>query len=144
MKNILVAVDFKEGTEKVLDFAKQFGQFYLAKVWIIHVSAPEPDFVGYEVGPQYISDMREIELKEEHKQLKKYADDLSFTGVAAESIMLEGGTVEMLSAEIEKLHVKLLIVGHHKHGFFHKAFFGRTDVSLIEHVNIPTLVVPVD
>ena len=39
---------------------------------------PEPDFVGYEVGPQYISDMREIELKEEHKQLKKYADDLSF------------------------------------------------------------------
>ncbi len=144
MKNILVAVDFREGTEKVLNFAKQFGQIYLAKVWIIHVAAPEPDFVGYEVGPQYISDMREIELKEEHKQLKKYADDLSFTGVAAESIMLEGGTVEMLSAEIEKLHVELLIVGHHKHGVFHKAFFGRTDVSLIEHVNIPTLVVPVD
>ena len=40
MKNILVAVDFREGTEKVLNFAKQFGQIYLAKVWIIHVAAP--------------------------------------------------------------------------------------------------------
>ncbi len=144
MKNVLVAVDFKEGTEKVLDFAKQFGQMYLAKVWIIHVSAPEPDFVGYEVGPQYISDMREVELKEEHKLLKKYADDMSFVGVASEGIMLEGGTVEMLAAEITKLHIELLIVGHHKHGVFHKAFFGRTDVSLIEHVKVPTLVVPVD
>ncbi len=143
MKNILVAVDFKEGTEKVLDFARQFGQMYLAKIWIIHVSAPEPDFVGYEVGPQYISDMREVELKEEHKILKKYADDLNFTGIAAESIMLEGGTVEMLAAEIEKLHIDLLIVGHHKHNAFYKAFFGRTDVSLIEHVKVPVLVVPV-
>ncbi|MCW3807867.1 universal stress protein [Plebeiibacterium marinum] len=144
MKNILVAVDFKEGTDKVLGIAKEMGQLYLAKVWIIHVSAPEPDFVGYEVGPQYIADLRETELKEEHKQLKKYADDLSFSGLSADSIMLEGGTIEMLVAEIEKLHIDLVIVGHHKHGFFHKAFFGRTDVSLIEHTKIPALVVPVD
>lgn len=144
MKNILVAVDFKEGTERLLNFSQEFAQHYLAKVWIIHVSAPDPDFVGYGVGPQYVRDMRVAELKEEHHELKKYADELIYKGISAESIMLNGGTVEMLTAEIEKLHVDMLIVGHHKHGFFHKTFFGRTDVSLIEHINIPTFVVPVE
>jgi len=143
MKNILAAIDFRDGTDRILSFAKEFAQNHLAKVWIVHVSAPEPDFVGYSVGPQYITELREAELKEEHKILKKYADELNFAGIACESIMLNGGTVEMLAAEIQKLHIDLAIVGHHKHGFFHKAFFGRTDVSLIEHTNVPTLVVPV-
>ncbi len=144
MKNILVAVDFKEGTDKILQITKELAQQYLSNVWIVHVSAPKPDFVGYEAGPQYIKDLREIELKEEHKKLKKIADEFNFTGIDTESIMLNGGTVEMLSAEISKLHINLAIVGHRKHGFFHKAFFGRTDVSLIEHTNVPTLVVPVE
>lgn len=144
MKNILVAVDFKEGSDSLINFSHEFAQHYLAKVWIIHVSAPDPEYGGYSVGPQYIRDVRVAELKEEHHALKKYADELSFKGISAESIMLNGGTVEMLVAEIEKLHIDLLIVGHRKHGFFHKTFFGRTDVALIDHVNIPTLVVPVD
>jgi nucleotide-binding universal stress UspA family protein len=76
--------------------------------------------------------------------LKRYSDDLSFNGLSAESIMLDGGTIEMLVAEIEKLHIDMVIIGHRKHGFFHKAFFGRTDVSLIEHTNVPTLVIPID
>ncbi|TLX76201.1 universal stress protein [Labilibacter sediminis] len=143
MKNILVAVDLKEGTEELLKFAKQFAQQYLAKVWIIHVAAPDPDFVGYAVGPQYIRDMRATELKEEHHTLKSYADDLMFNGIAAESVMLNGATVEMLTAEIAKLHADLLIVGHHRHGILHRAFFGRTDVAIIEHIDIPTLVVPI-
>lgn len=142
MKNILVAIDFKEGTDRLLKFAKEFAQQYLAKVWIIHVSAPDPDFVGYDVGPQYIADLREAELKEEHKIIKKYADEMSFSGIVTEGIMLAGGTVEMLCAEVSKLHIDMAIIGHHKHGFFHKAFFGRTDVSFIEHINVPTLVVP--
>ena len=143
MKNILVAVDFKKGTDVLLKFAKEFAQQYLAKVWIIHVAAPDPDFIGYGVGPQYIRDMRATELKEEHYKLKSYSDELMFNGISAESIMLNGATVEMLTAEIAKLHIDLLIVGHHKHGLLHKAFFGRTDIALIEHIAIPTLVVPI-
>ena len=142
MKNILVAVDLKEGTKKVLDYAVEQAQLSNAHVWIIHVSAPEPDFIGYEVGPQYIRDMRATELKEEHRLLKALAGEVVYKGIAAESIMINGATTEMLSAEIEKLHIDLVVIGHHKHNFLHKAFFGRTDVSLIEHTNVPVLVVP--
>ena len=142
MKNILVAVDLKEGTQKVLAYAVEQAQLHKAHVWIVHVAAPEPDFIGYEVGPQYIRDMRATELKEEHRQLKELASEVAFKGIAAESIMINGATIEMLSAEIEKLHIDLVVIGHHKHSLIHKAFFGRTDVSLIEHTNVPVLVVP--
>ncbi len=142
MKNILVAVDLKEGTEKILNQAYQQAKEKESKLWIIHIAAPEPDFIGYEVGPQYIRDMRATELKEDHHKLKKLSDELEEKGIDSEGLLINGGTVDMLIAEIEKLHIDLVVIGHHKHSFFHKAFFGRTDVSLIERTNIPVLVVP--
>lgn len=142
MKNILVAVDLKEGTDKILNVAFVHAQEFEAKIWIVHITAPEPDFIGYEVGPQYIRDMRATEIKVEHRKLKDLADGINYKGVAAESLMINGGTVEMLVAEINKLHIDLVVIGHHRHGVLHKAFFGRTDISLIEHTKIPVLVVP--
>ncbi len=144
MKNILVAVDLKEGTDKLISFARFFAQQELSKVWVVHVAEPEPDYVGYSVGPQYIIDLHEAELKEEHKSLKRITDELNFIGIDSEGILLKGGTIEMLQAEVEKLHIDLAVIGHRRHGFFHKAFFGRTDVSMVEHVTIPVLIVPVD
>ena len=53
-------------------YCRKFG----SKIWLVHIAAPDPDFVGYEVGPQYIRDHRADELKKEHKLVKKYADEL--------------------------------------------------------------------
>lgn len=142
MQNILVAVDLKEGTDKVLETAYAQAWHFKAKLWIVHISAPEPDFVGYEVGPQYIRDMRATELKSHHRKLKSLSDNLVTKGIVAESLLINGGTVEMLTAEIDKLHVDMVVIGHHNHGFIHKTFFGQTDVSLIENTHVPVLVVP--
>ncbi|SMO90131.1 Nucleotide-binding universal stress protein, UspA family [Saccharicrinis carchari] len=142
MKNILVAVDLKEGTDKVLTIASDQARQFKAKLWIVHIAAPEPDFVGYQVGPQYIRDMRATELKGHHRKLKKLSDERCANGIDAESLLINGGTVEMLTAETEKLHIDLIVIGHHKHGFIHKTFFGQTDVSLIENTQVPTLIVP--
>ncbi|MGQ1786467.1 universal stress protein [Saccharicrinis sp. GN24d3] len=142
MKNILVAVDLKEGTDKILDNAFEQAQNFKARLWIVHISAPEPEFVGYEAGPQYIRDMRATELKKEHHELKRLSDNVNFKGVEAESLLINGGTVEMLAAEIDKLHIDLVVIGHHKHGFLHNAFFGRTDVSLLDNSKVPVLVIP--
>ena len=76
IQNILVAVDFGDGDQTLLDSALQMAQKFNANVWIVHVAAPDPDFVGYEPGPQYIRDSRADELKSEHKTLHAYADQL--------------------------------------------------------------------
>ena len=47
MKNILVTVNFEEKETNILinkavELAEKFG----SKIWLIHIAAPDPDFVG--------------------------------------------------------------------------------------------------
>jgi nucleotide-binding universal stress UspA family protein len=51
MNTILVAVDFSPVTRLLLQAAERVADVS-TKVYLIHVAAPEPDFVGYTVGPQ--------------------------------------------------------------------------------------------
>lgn len=62
MKNILVTIDFNENENLLLDKAYQMAKAFGAKLWLMHIAAPDPDFVGYDVGPQYIRDARATEL----------------------------------------------------------------------------------
>ena len=44
---ILVAIDLKTGTERLLAEAQRYGQAFNATVDILHVAEPHPVFVGY-------------------------------------------------------------------------------------------------
>ena len=50
MDNILVTVDFDENTNLLVNKAFELGQKFGAKVWLLHIAAPEPDFIGYKIG----------------------------------------------------------------------------------------------
>ncbi|NOR45584.1 MAG: universal stress protein, partial [Candidatus Delongbacteria bacterium] len=52
MKNILAPIDFSDVSEKVIFEAAEFAKAFSCKLWLLHVAAPEPDFVGYTVGPK--------------------------------------------------------------------------------------------
>ena len=73
MKNILVTIDLEDHAEQLIGHAAEWAKAFGAKVWLMHVAAPDPDFVGYEVGPQYIRDGRAEELREEHRMLQACA-----------------------------------------------------------------------
>jgi nucleotide-binding universal stress UspA family protein len=143
MENILVSIDF-DGSEKLLmEKAFQFGKAFNSKIWLVHIAAPDPDFIGLDVGPQYIRDSRAEELRAEHKQLQKFADQLTQKGVKAEGLLVQGATIEMVMKEAKKLKVDLIMAGHHKHNFLYKAFVGSVSSSIIEESKIPVLIVPI-
>ena len=144
MKNILVAVDFTENEQKLIQTSLEVATAFNSKVWILHVSAPEPDFIGYDVGPQYIRDSRAAELKKEHKILYEYSQHLSGKGIEATGLLIPGGTIEMILAEVRKLKIDLIITGHHKHSFFYKALRGSTSERLIKKTDVPVLIVPMN
>ena len=50
MEKILVALDFSDVTLEVLDQAKELARALPAKLWLLHTSPPEPEFVGYRAG----------------------------------------------------------------------------------------------
>ncbi len=142
MKNILVTIDFNKDEALLIDKAVQLAKAFDSKLWLMHIAAPDPDFVGYDVGPQYIRDSRAKELKQEHQQLQEYADNLKEKGVDSEGLLIQGPTIDMILEESKKLHVDLIIAGHHKHGFFYSQFVESVSSEIIRKSKIPVLIVP--
>ncbi len=142
MKTILVAVDFSPITDSLIEAAMRAAKPE-SKIYIVHVAAPDPDFVGYSVGPNYIREDRAEQLKEEHKLLAEYKDRVLIRGLDAEALLIAGPTVETLLEEIEKLDVNLLVIGKKGHSTLYEVVFGSVCKIMLEKVNIPALVIPV-
>ena len=144
MKNILLALDLKVSDEKLIRHASAYAKKFDAKIWILHIAAPEPDFVGYDIGPQYIRDTRAEELKSQHKALHDIVDGLSEDGIRCDALLVAGPTAETIQKEAGKLSIDLLIMGSHKHGFLYETFVGHSSVKLLNKLSIPILIVPLN
>lgn len=144
MKNILVTLDFDTADSVLIDQAFTLAKAFKAKVWLLHIAAPDPDFVGYEVGPQYIRDGRADELRDEHRLLQSHATKLKEKNIEADGLLIQGATIDMVIAEAKKLNADIIITGHHEHGFLYKAFSGSTSAEIIKKSKIPVLIVPLD
>jgi len=144
MKNILVAIEVNntELMNRMLDSATQLAKAFNAKCWLIQIAAPDPDFVGYEVGPQYIRDFKADELREIHREVQTQTQLLTAKGIDAEGLMIQGSTEEMILAEVEKLKIDLLVLGNKNHGLLHSIFIGSITDDLIKEARIPILLIP--
>ena len=142
MKNILVAVDLKRSSQLLVDTAAILAEKFTSKVWVLHIAAPEPDYIGNNTEPRYIREVLAKELREEHKIVQQYAGQLQKKGIEAVGLLIAGATITTLLNEMKKLGTDLLIIGHHKHGFFYKIFGEVTDIPLMKKSNVPVLMVP--
>jgi nucleotide-binding universal stress UspA family protein len=142
MKNILVTIDFNSMEQLLVDKAFQLAEKFDSKIWLLHIAAPDPDFVGYEVGPQYIRDFRASELRKEHKLLQGFTDALKKKGTNAEGLLVQGATIEVIMEEAKKLNADLIITGHQEHSFLYQAFMGSVSRETMKKSKIPVLIVP--
>lgn len=142
MKNILVNIDFDNLTGPLIQHALDLADKKTSRIWLLHVAAPDPDFVGYEVGPQYVRDNRAEVLKEEMAQLTEQADRIEKMGYQADGILIQGATTKTIIKESEKLNIDLIIVGRQQHNFLYNALFGSTPDELIKRSKIPVMVIP--
>ena len=144
LKNIMVAVDFNDSVGDLLSFAESLASNYGAKVWIVHVAEPDPDFVGMVTGPQYIRDMKAEDLREEHKTLQNLREVFFDDEIESEALTIQGSTVDAVLEEAEKLEIDLLVVGTHKHGFLYNLLSESVSVELLKKINIPMLSIPIN
>lgn len=142
MKNILALVDFSECSGDVVDKAAEMARIYDAKCWLIHIAAPNPDFVGYEIGPQYIRDSRADELKEEHEQLQFHKQRLEKRGIKCDALLIQGPIQEAISQEVEKLEADLVVAGSHGHSRLYDLLVGSVAEYLIRHIDVPIMLLP--
>jgi nucleotide-binding universal stress UspA family protein len=142
LNNLLVAVDLKSSDQELIRYARTLAEKFNSTLWLIHIAAPDPDFVGYDVGPTYIRDMRAEELRKEHRLLQVLANQLEEKSIRAEALLIQGPTVDMLEKEVKKLNIDLLILGSHKHGFLYEMWVGHTAFKVIKEISIPVLIIP--
>lgn len=143
-RNILVAIDFNDSIGELISYAESIALKFGAKIWVLHVAAPNPDFVGYEPGPQYIRDFRAEELREEHRKLQNICEAFIAPEIECEALLIQGSTVESVIEEARKLQCDLLIVGTHKHSFFYNLLSENVSLELLKKTEIPLLAIPID
>lgn len=142
MKCIIAAVDFSEASDDVVTLATQLATGLSAELAVVHIAAPNPDFVGYEAGPQTVRDDRAHELRDEHKQLQQMVQELERQGLTARPVLAQGPTVEKLVDEVHRMDAQLIVVGSHGHGALHRALLGSVSEGLIRHAPCPVVVIP--
>jgi len=142
VRKLLAAVDFSAVSKAVVDQAASLAEAFSAELTLLHVAAPDPDFVGYEAGPQHVRDARAKDLRTEHRDIQELADGLRERSVSARALMIQGPTVEKILEEAEQLQADTIVIGSHGHGALHRVLLGSVSEGVVRGARCPVLVVP--
>ncbi len=144
MKRIIAAVDFSSISDAVIEHAAAMAAAFRAELVLLHVAAPDPDFVGFDAGPPSVRELRAHELRDEHRGLQEAATRLRARGLAAEAQLIQGPTVETLVERAEQQGADLLVIGSHGHGAVYRALVGSISEGVLRRAPCPLLVIPAD
>jgi nucleotide-binding universal stress UspA family protein len=139
---LLVAVDLSESTERVVTKAEELAKGLSAKVWLLHVAEPEPDFVGLGMGPQTVRDATARDLHGEHRQIQAIAEGLRQAGVATTALLVQGATAQTILTEASRLDVDMIVMGSHGRGAMVRLLVGSVSEAVLYGSARPVLVVP--
>lgn len=142
MKTILVPVDFSDATAGVVREAVRLARAFAANILMIHIAAPEPEFVGYDAGPPSVRTAVARDLVEEHRRMHELTASLDGQGVQVTALVFQGYPVEKILAEAEKWDADLIVMGAHGHGLLHNLLVGSVTEGVLRKTACPVLVVP--
>jgi len=150
---ILVAIDLKTGTDRLLAEAQRYGQAFNATVDIIHIVEPDPAFVGYikaanpEEQDEVVDSARQPHaeaLRAEHRQTQTYGAVLRDNGVrVGRTLTVQGPTLARILEEAHKLDSDLLILGSHHHSALYRFWYGDTATATAAQPPCALLLIPI-
>ena len=143
MNKILVCVDFSVSSGPILEQAAKSSEAGSAELILLHVAEPNPDFVGYEAGPEVVRMQMAKAYRDEHRQLQALASDLTKKGIQVTSELVQGPSAETILSHADSLGASLIILGTHGHGKLYHMILGSVSNSVLKHAKVPVLLVPV-
>jgi nucleotide-binding universal stress UspA family protein len=144
MKKILVPVDFSGVTDSALKAAARLAGALQAELLLLHVAAPEPEFIGYETGPASVRQAVAHQLSAEHRQLQALQHELEALGLRVTALLIQGYTIEKILAEAERMPADLIVMGSHGHGGLHHLLMGSVAEGVVRKARCPVVLVPVE
>jgi len=139
---IIAAIDFSDSTDSVLDVATEQAKAFGEKLYLIHVAEPDPEFVGYEAGPDVVRNQMAEHFHNEHRSLQELCTQIKQKSCEAIALLIQGQTIEVLMEQAKVLDARMIVVGSHDHGDIYNLVCGSTTSDLLKRVNIPLLIIP--
>lgn len=141
MKNVVAALDFSDVTANVLRHAKKLAAALGCHLWLVHVEAPDPDFVGYDAGPQTVRDQVSTAIHRDHKELQELAQVCRGEGIESTALLLQGPTAQAVVDKAAELGAEFLVVGSHGHSGLRKLLLGSVSEAILRAATCPVVVV---
>ncbi len=143
MKHILVPVDFSDLTARVVEQAVALARLAGAQVTLLHVVPAEPEFVGYEPGPDSVRDAVAHRFANEHRRLQALEQGLMSAGVSARALLIQGYASEKILSEAAKLGADMIIMGSHGHSALRNLLVGSVAEGVLRKAACPVVIVPI-
>lgn len=103
VNTVLVPVDFSDATAAVVRAACGLCRAVKGSIWLLHVAAPEPAFVGYDPGPPSVRQNVAQKLRAKHQRLDRLQAELVADGVDARALIIHGSTAEKILEKADDL-----------------------------------------
>ena len=139
---VLVGLDLSEGTDKIIDTAQSLAVPLSAQVWLLHVAEPDPDFVGWDAGPETVREDMAKRFREEHRQIQALADKMRDAGLDVTALLVQGATVEKILSEAARLEADMIVLGSHGRGAVYQLVIGSMSEGVLRKADCPVLIVP--
>jgi nucleotide-binding universal stress UspA family protein len=139
--SLLVALDFSSVAEDQLEIVQRLAAPN-REIYLLHVAEPDPDFVGFEAGPEEVRDQVAKEFHQEHEQIQSLAGRLRDRGHQVTALLVQGPTIETILNEAEKVGAEVIVVGSHGRGKLFDLVVGSVSAGVIRKSPVPVLVVP--
>jgi nucleotide-binding universal stress UspA family protein len=143
VKDILVACDFSNHCDEVIERAANLAQASGAKLWILHVGSPEADLFGRQLVRKVVEDEVPEALREDAERLEATAVALREKGLQAEAILVRGTPVESILEEARVRDVETIVLGAHGRNPIYRAFVGSVSEGVLRGSTGPVLIIPV-
>lgn len=143
MKKLLVPIDFSDATPLIIKQAVKLAKSLAGEIRLIHVVAPEPDFIGDDVGPKVLRDQKAQRIRKYHKQIQELANQISKEKIKVTPLLIQGVTVDEIIKESKKFKASIILMGSHGHGAMYNLLMGSVIEGVIRESNVPVMIVPV-
>ncbi len=138
MKKILIPTDFSENAFKALKYAIHVADNYNADICILHAYQISSGAGRFASIDYIIQEDRENELKAVLRKIQP----LLGTNIKVETMVKNGGSVDMICRTAEKIGADLIIMGTIGASGLKKIFMGSTTSNVIKNTDVPVLAVP--
>jgi nucleotide-binding universal stress UspA family protein len=141
MACVLACLDLSDQSEAVLGCAARLATALGEELVVLHVAAPDPEFVGYDVGPQSVRDQIAARLRADHRELEERVK-LAAGALRTRALMVQGSPAERIEEHAQRLGADLMVLGSHGHGRLHQLLVGSVANAVLKRATIPVVIVP--